>query len=230
MKIIIVDDEPRAIELLTSYASRFTDLEVDATFRNGLKALEYINKNPVDVVLLDINMPHLNGMSLSRLLPPEVKVIFTTAYAEYAVESYEVNAVEYLLKPITFERFTKAVSKLLSEKPAPAAGASPAEKVLYLKSGSRTHRLPVGEIDYLEKDGNYLSYHAGTDVILTRQTIAEALTLLPDNFLQVHRSFIVPLAKIEYLDTSELKAGGRKIPVGAQYREALSLRFGKKTP
>lgn len=229
MKIIIVDDEPRAVELLSGYASRFTDLEVAATFRNGLKALEYLNKNPVDVVLLDINMPHLNGMSLSRLLPPEVKVVFTTAYAEYAVESYEVNAVEYLLKPITFERFAKAISKLLTDKTAQPESMPAGGQVLYLKSGSRMHRLPVLQIDYLEKEGNYLSYHAGDEVILTRQTMAEALAALPEQFLQVHRSYIVPLDKIVYLDTAELKAGGKKIPVGAQYREALSLRFGKKS-
>ena len=228
MKIIIVDDEPKAIELLSGYAARFTDLKVAATFRNGLKALEFLNKNPVDIVLLDINMPHLNGMSLSRMLPPDVKVIFTTAYAEYAVESYEVNAAGYLLKPITFERFAQAVSKLLAAKPAGAASVSQPEEVLYLKSGARTHRLAAGVIDYLEKDGNYLCYHAGNETILIRQTIAEALEMLPGSFVQVHRSFIVPLGKIEYLDTARLKAGGRKIPVGAQYREELAGRFGKK--
>lgn len=231
MKIIIVDDEPKAIELLSSYAARFTDLEVAATFRNGLKALEFLNKTPVDLVLLDINMPHLNGMSLSRLLPPGVKVIFTTAYAEYAVESYEVNAADYLLKPITFERFAQAVSKLLTtEKPVNAENTARSENpspILYLKSGSRTHRLAAADIDYLEKDGNYLAYHTGGEKILTRQTIAEAMATLPDSFVQVHRSFIVPLGKIEYLDTAELKAGGRKIPVGAQFREGLAERFGK---
>lgn len=225
MKIIIVDDEPKALDLLRGYAARFTDLDVVATFRNGLKALEFLNKNFVDLALLDINMPHLNGMSLSRLLPPGVKVIFTTAYSEYAVESYEVNAADYLLKPITFERFAQAISKLLTAERSVSADTN---NLLLLKSGTRIHRLAADDIDYLEKEGNYLAYHAAGETILTRQTFAEALATLPDSFVQVHRSFIVPLSKIEYLDTAELKAGGRKISVGAQFREALVKRFGKK--
>lgn len=231
MKIIIVDDEPKAIELLSSYAARFTDLELVATFRNGLKALEFLNKNQVDVALLDIHMPHLNGMSLSRLMPDGVNVIFTTAHAEYAVESYEVNAADYLLKPITFERFTQAISKLIAAKDmiaTPLTKPSLEDKILYLKSGTRTHRIQVSAIDYLEKDGNYVSYHLGGDKVVARQTIAEALAILPDSFIQVHRSFLVPLGKIEYLDTHELKIGERKIPVGAQFRDALLGRFGKQ--
>ena len=117
MKAIIVDDEPKAIDLLKGYLAHFSSIELIASFRNGLKALEYCGKNRVDLVFLDINMPQLTGLSLSRMLPRETKVIFTTAHAEFAVDSYDVEAADYLLKPISLERFAKAIGKIM-EQPA----------------------------------------------------------------------------------------------------------------
>jgi two-component system, LytTR family, response regulator len=229
MKIIIVDDEPKAIDLLKNYVNRFTDLELVGTFRNGLKALEFLNKNKVDLLFLDINMPHLSGMSLSKLTAPEVKIIFTTAHAQYAVESYEVNAIDYLLKPISFERFTKAINKinLKTDASEPEIVDIPMSKFIYLKSGSRMYKTQLSEIDYLEKDKNYMLYHLGDRKIMTRQTIQEALELLPDSFVQVHRSFIVSMDRINYIDTYEIKIGGRLIPVGTQFRENFSKKIKK---
>jgi two-component system, LytTR family, response regulator len=117
MKAIIVDDEPKAIELLQGYLLHFPQVELMSTFRNGLKALAYMQENPVDLVFLDINMPHLSGISLSKMLEKSIKVIFITAHAEYAPESYDVEAVDYLMKPVSFERFTKAIQKVLRSKP-----------------------------------------------------------------------------------------------------------------
>ena len=225
MKVIIVDDEPKAIDLLENYVNRFTDLELIGCFRNGLKALEFLNKNKVDLVFLDINMPHLSGMSLSKLTAPEVKIIFTTAHAQYAVESYEVNAIDYLLKPISFERFTKAVNKLILNDETPNLGINITAKHIYLKSGSRMYKVQLDEIDYLEKDKNYMLYHLGDRKIMTRQTIQEALEVLPKNFVQVHRSYIVSLDRLTYVDTYEIKIGTRIIPVGVQFKEILSKKL-----
>lgn len=228
MNILIVDDEPRAIELMERYIARFTDLRVAGTFRNGLMALEFLRQQPVDLILLDINMPHLSGLALSKVISPDIKVIFTTAHAEFAVESYEVNAVDYLLKPISFERFAKAMQKVLSitEPKQQVLAVNSPEHFIYLKSGSRLWKVNISDIDYLEKDGNYMTYYIGNQKIMARQTIKEALEILPEDFLQVHKSFIVSLRKIEFLDTHELRVPNRSISIGTQYKAHLLQRMG----
>ena len=140
MKVIIVDDEPRAIDLLKSYLEHFSSIELVATFRNGLKAFEYISKEPVDLILLDINMPHVSGISLSKMLPDHVKVIFTTAYSEYAVESYEIQAIDYLVKPISLERFTQSISRVFSLNESSAEIESE-KTIIHVQSGFETYRL-----------------------------------------------------------------------------------------
>jgi len=224
MKALIIDDEPRAIQLMESYATRFSELEVVATFRNGLKALDFLNKQPVDVVFLDINMPQLSGLSLSKILPPDVRIIFTTAYAEYAAESYEVAAVDYLLKPVTFERFAKAISKLFTQQQTAPAGI-PSVQFLYLKDGTRLHKVKIEQIHYLEKDGNYMHYHLGSKKIMTRQTVQEALDSLPDAFMQIHKSYIIALPHIQFIDTYELKIGDRLLPLSPLYKKQLLDRL-----
>ena len=139
MKAIIVDDEPRAIDLLKGYLRHFNQIEVAATFRNGLKAFEYLSSHPVDVMFLDINMPHISGISLSKMLPNHIKVIFTTAYSEYAVESYEIQAVDYLVKPISLERFTKTISRILTP-----VGASPPASMESTSESKRDIVLVLG--------------------------------------------------------------------------------------
>ena len=137
IKTVIIDDEPKAIGLLRSYLTHFTDFEVVNTFRNGLKALEYLNQKPVDVIFLDINMPHLNGLSLSKMISAETILVFTTAYAEHAVESYTVSALDYLLKPISLERFSGTIIKIterLNSKNT-SSGKKEVPKTLFIKSG-----------------------------------------------------------------------------------------------
>lgn len=222
MKAIIVDDEPKAIALLTSYIQHFNKIELVASFRNGLKALEYLSKEKIDLIFLDINMPHISGISLSKMIHAEAKIIFTTAYSEYAVESYEVQAVDYLLKPISLERFSKAVSKLLSlddvaEKENP--------NTLLIKSGSRLHRVKPDEILYLEKDGNYMIYHLPDRKILARETVKEALARLPASFVQTHKSFVVNFDKISSLDKETIHISTAEVPIGASFREKVRNRL-----
>jgi DNA-binding LytR/AlgR family response regulator len=220
MKVIIVDDEPRAIDLLTRYLEHFSSLELVATFRNGLKAYEYISKEPVDLILLDINMPHVSGISLSRMLPERVKVIFTTAYSEYAVESYEIRAIDYLVKPISLERFTQSISRVFSqtEPPAEAGGE---KKIIHVKSGFETFRLDPAQIVFLEKEGNYMNYRCTDQHILARETIRESLEKLPGTFIQTHKSYIVNIVKVLSYDKNMLNMGTGKIPVSDSYREKV---------
>ena len=226
MKTIIIDDEPKAIELLKSYLKHFSKFELKATFRNGLKALEFLNTNSVDVVFIDINMPHLNGLSLAKMIDSKTSIIFTTAYAEHALESYDVNAVDYLLKPISLSRFSKTVSKLIDKNSKEIIEAeSLNNEVIYIKSGLETHQIKLSEINYLKKDGNYLNYILSSKKIIARQTITEALTILTGDYIQIHKSYIINPKKVSSFTTDYVVINGEKIPIGAQYKKPLISKF-----
>lgn len=222
MKVIIVDDEPKAIELLKSYVEHFSNIELVGTFRNGLKAFEFVSKEPVDLIFLDINMPHISGISLSKMLPENVKVIFTTAYSEYAVESYEIQAVDYLVKPITLERFTKSMSRIL---PSKAQAVEKERQYIFIKSGFETFRLESASILFLEKEGNYMNYQCVNQKILARETIQEAIEKLPANFVQTHKSYIVNLDNIMSYTSNELTIGKEKIPISETYKNEVLKRL-----
>lgn len=228
MKVIIVDDEPKAIELIASYLKHFASFELMATFRNGLKALEFLNTNTVDVVFLDINMPHLSGLSLSKMIAPKTAIVFTTAYSEHALESYDVNTADYLLKPISLERFSKTITKLIdSQGQQDNTPNNPRETsaTLFVKSGLETHQLQIADINYLQKDGNYMYYFVGNKKIMARQSIGEALDTLPESFIQIQKSYIVNFSKISSVSTSFLSIGNNQIPIGLQYKSLLLDKF-----
>ncbi|MFZ1704862.1 MAG: response regulator transcription factor [Saprospiraceae bacterium] len=216
MKAIIVDDEPKAIELLKNYLQHFSSITLVSTFRNGLNAFEFLSKEPVDIIFLDINMPHISGISLSKILPPHIKVIFTTAYSEYAVESYEIKATDYLVKPISLERFTKTMSRILSNN---ETGYNSDKKTILVRSGTETYRLLSHEINYLEKDGNYMTYHCNHQKILARETIQESLQKLPSTFIQTHKSFIVNMEQITRFDKNMITIDQKNIPLSETFKD-----------
>ena len=221
MKAIIVDDEPKAIDLLKNYITHFKDIELLATFRNSLKALEYINTNQVDLIFLDIDMPQLSGISLSKIIGPGIKIIFTTAYSEFAAESYEVAATDYLLKPISLERFGKAIYKLLATGNTHQA----TRKKILIKSGAAVHHVEPEEIYYLQKDGNYITYFLNDRKILARESISEALEQLTEDFIQVHKSYIVNSTKISYIQRDDICVHETLLPIGPSFKEILTKKF-----
>jgi len=225
MKVILVDDEPKALALLTSYLKHFSSFELVGTFRNGLKALEFLNAHEVDVVFLDINMPHLSGLSLSKMLPKETAIVFTTAYSEHAVDSYDVHTIDYLLKPISLERFSKSITKLLERTPTIAMVPHSEQSSIFVKSGLETHQLQLAAIRYLQKDGNYLYYYVGDVKIMARQSIGEALASLPDNFIQVQKSYLVNVNAITSFQTDFISIGTHKVPIGSQYKAAVFAKL-----
>jgi two-component system LytT family response regulator len=167
MDYIIIDDEPDAIDVLNFHLNKIPFMELKATFRDPLDALEYLQKHTVDLLFLDINMPKLPGISFARFLEKPPLIIFTTAYSEYALESYELKAVDYLLKPIEFDRLLKAVMKAKEVLNQNKVGvtASPetfndvSEQTIFIKSGSEFHQLLIQHIKYIESDGNYVTFH-----------------------------------------------------------------------
>lgn len=221
MRTLIIDDEPKAIELLKGYLTSFEQVQLLQTFRNGISALEFLNSHEVDLIFLDINMPHLSGIQLAKALNGACNIIFTTAHAEFAAESYNIEALDYLVKPITFERFAASMRKVSRHNNEVNADSRP----ILLKSGNEYQRVKVREILFLEKDGNYMTYQTIGPKIIVRQSIAEALALLPDNFIQVHKSYIVNLTQVDSFRKEALTIKGHEIPVGQMYREKTKNHF-----
>lgn len=223
MNAIIIDDEPKAIELLKNYVQHFKNIKLTGTFRNGMRALEFLAENDVELIFLDINMPHLSGISLSKIIDRKTKIIFTTAYSEYAVESYEVDAVDYLLKPISFERFTMAIDKAINNR----ISNNNATNNISIKSGKKLHITDASEINYLSKDGNYIVYHLQDQKIMARQSITEALSTLPGYFIQTHKSYIINMKKADLVDKDDISIEGNKIPIGASFRATLLKKLNE---
>jgi two-component system LytT family response regulator len=228
MNYVIIDDEPAAIEVLEFHLNKMPSMKLKASFRDPLEALDYLQNNKVDLVFLDINMPELSGIGLSKLLKNPPLIIFTTAYSEYALESYELKAVDYLLKPIQFDRLLQSVIKvkqLLSPVKVelttlPEKEISSSEQTVFVKSGSEFHQVSIKSIKYIESDGNYVTFHTTKRAILARYKISEVLKLLPNQFFtRVHRSYIVAFKHIETVKKHCVVIDGKEIPISSNYRE-----------
>ena len=231
IKCIAVDDEPRALEVIRIHAAKVPFLDLQRTFRSPVEALAWLKDNPDTLVFLDINLPDVSGLNFRELAGGRPMIIFTTAYSEYAVESYEQDAVDYLVKPIRYERFLKAALRAkerwrprqLKEGPTPEENAEESlSGHLFIKSGKKHFRLAIEEILFLEKDGNYLWFYTPERRLLSRFSMNEALEMLPaSRFMQVHRSYIVALPHVEEVEKHQVVIGARAIPVAKAYREAL---------
>ena len=231
MKCIAIDDEPKALEVIERYSQKSDLVDLKATFREPVKAIEFLNRERIDLIFLDINMPDITGMQLIQTLATRPMVIFTTAYSNYAVESYNLNAIDYLLKPITFERFLAAVNKasnLVSLQNKPAAKEDEAGTV-FIKSGPHTYQVKISDILYLEKDGNYITVHLKDKQILIRENMGDIFDLVPAaDFVRVHKSFVVAIKHIAMIEVHQLVINGEKIPIGSTYRDSLRSRLGLK--
>jgi len=224
---IAIDDEPKALEVIERYCGKTGIVDLKATFREPLKAIEFLNSEKVDLIFLDINMPDLSGMQLVQTLSPRPMIIFTTAYSHYAVESYDLNALDYLLKPITFERFLAAVNKVAAALSPKNTTANEDEPTVFIKSGPQTYQVKVADILYLEKDGNYITVHLKDKNILIRENMGDIFDLVPQtDFLRVHKSYVVAIKHISMIEVHQLVINGEKIPIGSTYREALKTRLG----
>jgi len=228
---IAIDDEPKALEVIERYCQKSSLIDLKATFREPVKAIEFLNHEKVDLIFLDINMPDINGLQLIQTLAFKPMVIFTTAYSTYAVESYSLNAIDYLLKPITFERFLAGVNKaanLLQTKNGNGAKDDEATTV-FIKSGSQTYQVRVGDILYLEKDGNYITVYLKDKKVLIRENMGDIFDLIPaTDFVRVHKSYVVAIKHITMIEVHQVIINGTKIPIGSTYRESLRARLGLK--
>lgn len=224
---IAIDDEPMALDVIERYCAASGQLRLKEVFLDPVGAMEYLKREPVELVFLDINMPGISGMQLARKLPGSPMIIFTTAYSHYAVDSYLVDAVDYLVKPITADRFHKAVNKAAAIHATKSNASAEDSPVVLFKSGPQTHPVKLSDILYLEKEGNYITVHLKSRTILIRENMSDIFNLLPPSgFIRVHKSYIVAIAHIGMIETDQLTINGKKIPVGSTYRDALRSRLG----
>lgn len=227
---MVVDDEPLAIKILENYIAQLPhELELVATARNGLEAFELLQQHPVDLLFLDIQMPQLTGLELIKSIETQTKVVFTTAYRDYAVESYELNAFDYLLKPVALERFLKVIEKCKQARPtSPVRQESIAhEPFVFFKSDKKVFKVNVKHILYVESFKDFVVIHTTSEQIQTYQGISQIEQLLPeDAFLRIHRSFIVALEHIHSFSATAVQIGSVELPIGRTYKAQVSARLG----
>ncbi len=223
-KCIIVDDEPPATRILENYIGKVNFLEKAGVFNDSLKALEFLNTQSVDVIFLDIQMPQLTGLQLSRIISKNIKVIFTTAYPDFALEGFELNAVDYLLKPISFERFYQAVSKLNSEPKIEVSNQTNLPDFLFVKTDGKNkfQKIFLSDILYVESLQNYVCIHTSKQQIITHSSLKNVIESLPENnFIQIHKSFVVSLKHIESTDNFSVFINAKELPIGATFKDAF---------
>jgi two-component system, LytTR family, response regulator len=223
---LIADDEPLAVQLLEDYIQQAGELTLVHKCYNAIDAHAFLKQQPVDLLFLDINMPKLTGMELTSLLPPTQKIIFTTAYSEYAVQSYEKNAVDYLLKPISFERFMQAVAKTEKlftggkpEKENTIASSDTAS--VFIKSGKAIIKMSFHKIIFIEGLKDYVTFYTVDEKVVVYKRMKELEETLPANFIRIHNSYIINSNHIHKVEDNHVFAGMERIPVSEKYRECF---------
>jgi two-component system LytT family response regulator len=229
IRCLIVDDKPLAIDILKDYISKIPFFELVYSTRNPLEAIEYIHKNKVDLIFLDIQMPELNGIQFMKILNGKNKVILTTAYADYALEGYEHDVIDYLLKPVSFERFYKAVEKArrsivigavqkITRENINESNAAPVN-CIFVKREYRIESVLLETILYIKARQNYIAIVTEKEQIMSLQNIKSMEEKLPaDKFARVHKSYIVSLDKINTIERSQIRIRNSVIPIGDSYR------------
>lgn len=233
IRCIIVDDEPVARDIIASHLEKVQNIELIASCKNVVEALQVLNSKSVDLIFLDINMPEISGLTLAKSVNNSTNIIFTTAYREYAVEGFDLQAVDYLLKPISFERFLKAVQKYFdlhvsirtnSQEAAPASQDS-----IFVRSDRKMIKVRFDSIQYIESLSDYIKIYTEKEVIVTRETIKNIESKLPaQDFLRIHRSFIVSLNGIDSYTNEYVEVGSKAIPISRSYKETTLEKLQSK--
>lgn len=227
-KVVIIDDEPKAIDLIRHYVNQTDALTIAATFRDPFKAFHYLSTSEVDLVFLDINMPQLSGLDLLSNLKNKPNVIFTTAYAEYAINGFDLDAVDYLLKPISFSRFSTAIQKFLKRHNTPTVIDEIPSDPVYIKSGTKNYKFFWRDIILLEKSENYVIYHLmDGQRLLSRTTLGEVEKLFPSYMIRVHKSYAVGLHHIITVEANKIQVPDLEVPIGRKFKEIFHERYDR---
>jgi len=226
IKCVAIDDEPKALEIIKYHVSKIDYLHLENVFTDAIKAFQYLQETDIDLLFLDINMPDINGIKLIKHLTKRPLTIFTTAHSEYAIESYDVEAIDYLLKPFDFSRFlvatNKAKARLLKLPAIPS-------EFFFVSSGNQKIKLIYDDILFIKSDGNYVTYHSKTGRVIVRTSITECQIELPSNiFIQIHRSTIVSMKWVNKIEDNHVYIAANKFPISSTYRESFLRAIGTK--
>lgn len=234
LQCIIVDDEPLAIRIMEKHISRIQDLEIIGRCESAVEAFSLLQKQKADILFLDIQMPELTGLELLKTIPNPPFVIITTAYREYALEGYELDVVDYLLKPISFERFLKAIQKvyrkanpetLLQQRAMETSGRM-GDEFLLVKVKKKLVKVLLKDILYIENLGDYIRIKTTDKEVVTKMLISDLEKTLPESdFIRIHRSYIIPLARIESFSPSAVEVDNVEIPIGRSYKTVVLKRL-----
>lgn len=222
MKAIAVDDEPKALDVIRLFAEKIPFLNLEGVFTDAMAALEYLHRESPDLVFLDIKMPDISGLDWVKGLVKPPMIIFTTAYSEFAAESYELEAVDYLVKPIAFNRFLKAVNRAAKIRQQQEG------EFTFVKSGHQYVRIDFADLLYLQSATNYVDFFTTKGRPTVRLKLSEAADLLPEQFIQVHRSYIINLAKVTRIEHNHIEIGEARIAIGQAYRNAFMKKLLEK--
>ncbi len=236
IKALIIDDEPLAQNVIKQYAEKIPDLVISATCTEAICAHKIMQEQEIDLLFLDINMPKLSGISFLKTLVNPPLVIFTTAYSEYALEGFELNAVDYLQKPFSFERFFKAFTRaeelfLLKQQSAGKSEIKPqasTEDYFFVKANKKTIRVNYSDILFIEGLGDYIKIHLTDEKLVTNLSMKKMLELLPETkFYRIHKSYIISVDKIESVEGNLVSIQGNRLPVGNSYRQDFSTYISR---
>jgi len=223
LSCIIIDDEPDAIDLLELLITQSTTWTLKAKCYDALEALAFLKTNQVDFIFLDINMPKLTGMELATLLPPRTKIVFTTAYSEYAVESYVFQTIDYLLKPITLKRFLASVKKIeqyfLKPEPEQLPNAEPGQEFFFVKSGKVFRKIVLKDILYFEGEKDYVRLVTANEQMLVYRRLRDIEEQLKLPFIRVHNSYIINYGQLSKIEDNHIYIADKRIPVSEKFRE-----------
>jgi DNA-binding LytR/AlgR family response regulator len=233
IKCIIVDDEPLAIEVIQVHLEKIGGFEVVAKCQNAMDAFAALKSHKIDLMFLDIQMPGFKGNDFLRSLKDAPKTIFVTAYREFAIEGYELDVVDYLLKPVSFERFFKAITKYMDSISVKVASDAPSsgnkeEEFVYVRANKKIHKLYLKEILYVESVKDYITIHTKSQKLTSKQTITSFEEMLPEqSFIRCHRSYIVSLQHVSGFTSTSIDVGNTEIPIGRNYHQQVfkSLKY-----
>lgn len=218
---IIIDDEPSSQNVLKSFVARVSYLNLNKVCNNALEALEFLKSNSVDLLFLDINMPEISGINFYKSLKYPPKVIFTTAYSEYALDGFEVEAVDYLLKPFSFDRFLKAIDKV-------KLPVIENKETIIIKSDKKLHQIKLSSIYYIESIGDYIKIYLNNNFLVTYKSLKKITEELPKSFIQVHKSYVVNMSKVDYIEGNLITINKNKIPLGLKFKRNFLEKFKVK--
>ena len=228
IRYIIVDDENAAHEIITEYAKELPQLHFEKSCYNALEAINYLNTHKVDLIFLDINMPKLSGFDFLKTLKTYPQIIVTSAYSEYALEGYDLNISDYLLKPFSFQRFLLAIQKISQHTVVDSQQVPSKENPshIFLKEEKKYIQVKLSDILFLEAYGNYVKVHFDDQIVVIHQTLSSFTEILPiDQFMRVHKSFIVALEKIKSIEGNRITIKHHKIPIGQTYKSLVNKLF-----